>query len=66
MEKLAECPICKGVVHWCNCGNETSKGCHQITCDKCGQFDLDSNNECGAETLEEIREHCAKKFNERV
>ena len=63
MNELAKCPICKSEVDWCRCG---TTGCHQITCKNCGQFDLANGDEPNCETLEELREYCAKKFNNRA
>lgn len=63
MAELESCPICKNKVDWCRCSSE---GCHQIACKKCGNFDLANGDDKHCETLEELREHCAKKFNFRA
>lgn len=56
MSDLKPCPFCGGSVNWCVCGN-----CPQITCPKCGQFDLVK----AGETLEGAKQEAETTWNNR-
>ena len=57
MSDLKPCPFCGGEVNWCDCGTD----CPQITCPKCGQFDLVK----AGETLEGAKQEAETTWNNR-
>lgn len=65
---LKHCPFCGCGAHWCRCGSSDKEheGCHQISCPNCGNFDFANGDDKDCETLEELREHCAAKWNSRL
>ena len=62
------CPICNGISVWCDTfgsTHDTDDECHLIVCTKCKcEFDLSAGGE-ELETLNELKEYCANKFNNR-
>jgi len=64
-EEFKPCPFCGGKAVWCyGLDWEEEHDCHMIVCEKCGaSFDL--ADEDNPETLEELREICANKWNTR-
>lgn len=63
MTKLKRCPFCGGSVDWCGCGPDK---CHQITCEKCGNFDFANGVLDGGETIDELQDFMAHKWNTRT
>jgi hypothetical protein len=66
MTKLRECPLCDCEVSFHEAEGECD-GCHHIHCKACGAlfdfaFDLPTD---AAETMDELRELCAAKWNHR-
>lgn len=63
MTDLTACPFCGGHAHWCMCDEE---GCHRIECDGC-RFQLDLLEELNDfDTVEQIREVMARRWNTRA
>lgn len=57
------CPFCGSGVSWCGCSSE---GCHQVTCENCGNFDFANGVNDDGDTLKEMRESMIKKRNARA